>query len=779
MPSASADRAAPSLAVIDDPAELRAFTRFFTDASGRRVASSSFQLSGLYCGTCAGTIEAALQRVDGVLEARVSGAAQRATVRWDLQRASAAALVQAVRAAGYGAVPDTAAEARALRLRERRAATWRFFVAAFCAMQVMMFATPSYLAGPGELEPDLKQLLDWGSWVLTLPVMLFCATPFVRGAWRALRQRTIGMDVPVALGVIVAFIASTGATFSPGGWFGSDVYFDSLSMFLAFLLGARWLETMARHRAAESLESGHAKMPDSVQRLRDDGSVESVSAQRLVPGDRVRVPVGAAFPADGLLQHGATAADEAMLSGESRPVPKAPGATLLAGSLNLQAPVEMVVQRIGADTRLEAITALMREALTQRPALARSADRWAAPFLWSVLALAALAGLAWSFIAPAKALAVVVAVLIVTCPCALSLSVPSALLAAAGALARRGVLLRRLDALEPLAQASEVFVDKTGTLTHGGLRWRGLQRLAPEHDRPRQPSADAAPMQDEDAALLARAASLAAWSTHPLAAALAAAAPQAGAAQAWRAVEERAGSGVQALDEAGRRWRLGSRRFAAGADDAGHRGAPDDTTVAAAAERDHPAAWLGRDERLLARFDFDETLRDGSREAVEALHAEGLKLTLLSGDAAARAATLAAALGLDGCAGGLLPQDKLDAVRAAQRQGARVVMIGDGINDAPVLAQADVSFAMGEGALVARANADAVVLGGSLQGVADARQLAQRTMRIVRQNLLWAAAYNATCVPLAVVGLMPPWASGLGMALSSLAVIGNSLRLSR
>lgn len=747
--------AAPALAAstaLDDPLELRAFTSFSADAAGRRIAESSLCLSGLHCGSCAGIIEQALREVPGVLGASVSGSAMRATVRWDVGSTRASALVDAVRRAGYDAVPDTASAARAQRLAERRMMTWRLFVAAFCAMQIMMMATPSYVAGPGELAPDLKQLLDWGSWLLTLPVLWFSATPFFRGAWRALRRRTIGMDAPVALGIAVAFVASTGAAFQPGGVFGHEVYFDSVSMFIAFLLGGRWLEMAARHRAAEALEASLGQLPAVVVRVRADGSTESVSAQRVQPGDVLRVPVGEAFAADGVLTRGDTQADESLLSGESRPVAKRCGDAVVAGSLNLQAPVEMRVERVGADTRHEAIVALMRQALSQRPSLARAADRWAAPFLATVLLLAGGAAAAWSFIDPSRAVGVAVSVLIVTCPCALSLAAPSAMLAAAGALARRGVLLRRLDALEPLATARAWFVDKTGTLTQGGLQLAAADW---------QPAAAAVAPQAE---LAGRAASLAGWSAHPLSKALAQALSTADAPRfGWRDAIEQPGLGLQARDEQGRHWRLGSAGWAG----------------AAAADGGQPQVWLACDGVPLACWRFDERVRPDVPQAVRRLQADGVRFTLLSGDAAPRARAMAEALGLDGAEGGLSPEDKLAALRRAQAAGERVVMLGDGVNDAPVLAQADVSLAMGDGALVSRAHADAVVVGNRLADVADARRLAQRTMQVVRQNMLWAAAYNAACVPLALAGWLPPWASGLGMALSSLLVIGNALRLAR
>ena len=717
---------------------------------------ATLRVCGMYCAACTGVIEAALLQVDGVRDARVSASAERATVRFDPSRTALPDLIAAIRRAGYDAAPDAAAPAAALRRTESRQALWRLFVAWFCMMQVMMLAWPSYIAAPGELPDDLRRLLNWGAWVLSIPVVWWSAAPFFAGAWRAIRSRRIGMDVPVALGVAVTFVASTGATFAPGGPFGDEVYFDSLTMFVAFLLAGRWLEMRARHRAAATLESALAAMPRTALRLSADGSVERVAVDTLRPGDRVQVPLGEAFPADGTLLDGPTAVDEALLTGESTPVAKAGGDAVVAGSLNAGAPVRMVIERVGADTRYEAIVALMQQALTQRPALARIADRWATPFLWAVLLLAGGAAAAWSVIEPSRAVWVAVSVLIVTCPCALSLAAPSAMSAAAGALARRGVLIRRLDALEPLAQVRQLFVDKTGTLTEDRLQWRATHTLAPS---------------DVDADTLQRAAAaLAAHSTHPLSRALVEATPQP-APRRWHDVSEHPGLGLEGVDDDGRRWRLGRPAWV-GVD--GDDGPPADAGLQLA---------FGPRGRALVGFEFDERLRDDAAATLRELVADGVQVRLLSGDAPTRVERLATRLAARGVElpiqAAARPEDKLAAVRAAQAGGERVAMVGDGVNDAPVLAQADVSFAMGQGALVARATADAIVVGNRLASLAHARRLARRTMRVVRQNILWAALYNASCIPLALMGYLPPWAAGLGMALSSLLVVGNSMRLTR
>ncbi len=760
VPAPGADAEARAAAIADDPDLASGFTTWEQAPDGRRVGRSHLRLAGLWCAGCAGTVERALGAEAGVLEANASYAAQRASVVWDPALTRLSLLLAAVKRAGYEAVPDAAAPARALRKAEERTALWRLFVAVFGMMQVMMYQAPLYLAAPGTLSPDLRTLLLWAAWLLSIPVVVFSAAPMFRDAWEGLRRRRIGMDLPVSIGIALTFIVSSGATFAPGGVFGAEPYFDSLTMFVSFLLGGRYLALKMRNRVAASLEGALARLPAVVRRLADDGTTSLIAIHRLQRGDRVRVLAGEAFPADGVLLEGETEADEALLTGESRPVAKRRGDEAIAGSINLRGAVVQRADRVGADTRYEGIVALMRTAMTDRPPLLRAADRVAGPFLWGVLVLAAAAAVAWSFIDPSRAVWVAVSVLIVTCPCALSLAAPSALLAAAGALVRRGVLVQRFEALEALASLDTICFDKTGTLTEPGPEAIAVAL---------QPAALRAGM--DDAAVRALAGVLGAASTHPLSAALAAQAPAAAAPVTLVRVEERPGLGVEAFASDGRRYRLGSLGWIAG----------DGARAACLASPDDgsPETWLAGPDGTLARFRFAEVLRHDARASVDLLRASGLAIELLSGDAPARVAAVARELGVARTRGAASPADKLAAVAALQAAGHRVAMVGDGLNDAPVMARADVSFAIGQGPALTRSHADFVLLSGTLADVAAARMIARRAMRVVRQNLAWAVAYNAVCVPVALLGWFPPWAAGLGMATSSLVVVLNALRIDR
>ncbi|MCO5109720.1 MAG: cation-translocating P-type ATPase [Burkholderiaceae bacterium] len=762
MPTPLASAAPDAETLLDDPQEWASFGRQCPDTGEQGGAwESHVVVEGMHCATCALTIEEALRAVPGVAQAEVSAATQRARVVWQPGQVQPSQWLAAVRKAGYRALPAMDALAREQRVSEHRKALWRWLVAGFCMMQVMMYAWPAYIADPGDLSAEMERLLRWASWVITLPVVIFACGPFFGNALRDIRQRRVSMDLPVALGMAITFVVSTAGTFEPEGVFGHEVYFDSLTMFVFFLLTGRWLELRLRDRTVGALEAVMNRLPDSVERRGIDGSFERVAVRRLVPGDVIRVLAGEAFPGDGCITEGATLVDEALLTGESVPLARGVGCAVAAGSYNLRSAVEVRVQEVGAATRFGQIVALMESASLQKPRLARLADRVARPFLVLVLLAAALAALWWWPTDPSHALMVAVSVLIVTCPCALSLATPVAMLSAAGALARQGVLVRNLQGLEALASVDTVVFDKTGTLTREGMAVRGVHRLS-------ELAADDA---------LALAAMLARHSLHPVSRALVAEADRRNAAtsECWRLedVQETAGAGLSAWirragdSGAARRLLLGSARHVGR--DASGQGVLQQVFLAWQTE--------GLVPQPLAVFDLSEDLRPEAASIMKALQQAGVGVQLLSGDRAPAVARLAAQAGIAHWQGDCSPQDKLDALRRLEQQGHRSAMVGDGLNDGPVLAGAHVSFAFGRAVPLAQARADFVVLGDDLSLVPQAIVLARRTLRVVRQNLWWAAGYNALCVPLAIAGYMPAWLAGLGMALSSLLVVLNAARL--
>jgi len=741
------------LQLLDDEQEWSVFSR--QDEAHPGCWESNLMIEGMHCAACALTVEDALKGIPGVLSADVSASSHRAKVVWQAQLVQPSRWMQAVGDSGYRAVPANDAFARERRRVEARKALWRVMVAGLCMMQVMMYAYPAYIAKPGDLSVEMEQLLRWASWVLTLPVVLFSCSPFFVNAWRDIVHRRVSMDLPVALGMLITFVVSTAGTYEPQGMFGREVYFDSLTMFVFFLLAGRWFELRLRDRTAGALEALMNRLPESVARQTADGGFERVPLRRLQREDVIQVRPGEAFPADGVLLRGQTSVDESLLTGESRPVARAQGDTVISGSHNLSAVVLVRVERLGQETRFAQIVKLMESASTSKPHLAKMADTVAKPFLIGVLFAAALACLYWWDTDPEHALMVAVSVLVVTCPCALSLATPAAMLSAAGALAQRGVLVRRLDAFEALAAVDTVVFDKTGTLTRDAMVLGSI---------------DVAEGVDPQQAL-AMAAALAQQSLHPASRALLLAAEQRGLLGHWQAMEivELPGRGlrasVAAKGEASRvtAVRLGSAELCGV------------TQVASDVLQVH----LSDDHRWLATFELQEDIRADAAATIHRLKARGLQVVLLSGDASDAARRVAGAVGIEVFKGQCSPQDKLDFLHQAQLDQRKVAVVGDGLNDGPILAGAHASFAFGQSVPLAQAQADFLVSGSRLADVDVAISLAKRTLTVVRQNLWWAAAYNAICVPLAVAGMLPAWLAGIGMASSSLLVVANALRLSR
>jgi Cu2+-exporting ATPase len=744
LPALPAFAPQPEEALLDDAASLARFTRREPDGT----LEVELLIEGMRCAACAWLAGQAMLRVRGVREASVTFATRRARVRWD-PATRLAAIVAAIRSVGYRAWPYAPGRIAMVEARERRTALRRLWVAGLGMMQVMMYAVPTYIAGEGEITADIESLMRWAGLLLTLPVVLYSAAPFFRGAARELSHARPGMDLPVALGILIAFAASAWATVAGHG----AVYFDSVTMFVFLLLGGRYLELIARSRAGAALQHLARVEAASAERLSGPSrhDTEIVPLARLVPGDRVLVRTGESVPADGELEGPASEVNEAWLSGESRALARRPGESLTGGSVNAGRAFVMRVTRVGVDTAASSIRRLMERALEERPPWVAASERAGGIFVLAVLACAAAGAAAWWPSDPGRAVWIAVSILVVTCPCALALATPVTLVAASGALARRHFIVTRGGAIERLAAATDIVFDKTGTLTQGRPRVLSVESLS--GCRP------------EDARSLA--AALARASSHPLDRAIADCSdvPVRDAAS-HRNVP---GEGVEA-EVAGRRIRLGRAAFVAGLH--GRRVPPH---VASDATR----VWLGDEAGWIATFRLGDAVRPEARQALEALRASGLRLHLLSGDGAGPVAAVAAQLGIALATAEATPQEKIEYVRALQQRGARVAMVGDGVNDAPVLAQADVSVAMGGGADLAQLRADAVLLSDDLADLARAGAIARRARSIVRQNLAWALGYNAIVIPVALAGWVTPLAAGLAMASSSLLVVANALRVSR
>jgi Cu2+-exporting ATPase len=725
----------------------RSFVRRLDD--GEREAS--LMLSGIECAACAWLNERHLQQLPGVVDAQVNFSTHRARVRWDPARTRLSDILASVKRIGYQAHPYDPERQEALLDSERRQQLRRLGVAGAFGMQVMMIAIALYAGEWYGIEENFRMLFLWLSLMLTMPVLVYSARPFLSGALRDLRNHRLGMDVPVSLGLGIAFAGSVHATITGEG----PVYFDSVVMFVFFLLLARYLELMARRRGARISESLVHAAPAMASRLDARGSIDVVPVAELEVGDHVLVRPGAQIPADGRVLEGRASVDEALLTGESRPVIKGAGDFVTGGSVDLDSPLRILVEHTGSDSILARILDLVDRAREERPHLALVADRAAGFFVAAVLVLACATAFYWWQTEPERWLPVTVAMLVVTCPCALSLATPTAITAATGALARCSLIITGKNALETLGRSTRFVFDKTGTLTHG--RPQVLKILTTSE------------MSQEQCARIA--ATLERSSEHPIGIALA---ENSRSEDFATDVVNTPGAGLRG-NVSGVSYTIGKPSFVES--QTGLRVLVRHLDEDAGA--DCSVVVLADQSSVRCVFILSDGIRPDAHALVRSLQKLGMMVTLYSGDRPDVTRHVAETIGITDAIGGLTPEEKLTRVRELQAGGEVVAMVGDGINDTPVLSGADVSIAMGDGAQAARASADMILLGGSLSSLAKGHCIARRTLAVVRQNLMWAITYNVLAIPAAAAGWVAPWIAAIGMSASSVLVVANSLRLAR
>ncbi|RJG09722.1 heavy metal translocating P-type ATPase [Pseudomonas cavernicola] len=707
------------------------------------VAEATLLMEGISCAACGWLIEHHLRHLPGVAEARLNLSNHRLQVRWVDSQLPLSQLLSELRTIGYAAHPYQADRAAEQLAAENRLALRQLGVAGLLWFQAMMATMATWPEFNIDLSPELHQILRWVAMFLTTPIVFYSCAPFFRGALRDLRTRHLTMDVSVSLAIGGAYLAGIWTAISGQG----ELYFDAVGMFALFLLSGRYLERRARERTAAATAQLVNLLPTSCLRLDAQGQSERILLSELQLGDRVLVQPGSVLPADGRILQGQSNVDESLLTGEYLPQPRLEGDAVTAGTLNVEGPLTVEVQALGHDTRLSAIVRLLERAQADKPRLAELADRAAQWFLLATLLLAIVIGLLWWQLDPARAFWIVLAMLVATCPCALSLATPTALTAATGTLHKLGLLLTRGHVLEGLNQIDTVIFDKTGTLTEGRLTLRDIRPLAAEN-------ADSC---------LALAAALENRSEHPIARAFGR------APQAAEEVTSNPGLGLEGL-VAGRRLRIGQPLFVCALSGCPVPGMPEE-----------PGQWLllGDSHGPLAWFILDDRLRADAPALLAACKARGWQTLLLSGDSSPMVASVAAELGIDQARGGLRPDDKLALLQQLHQQGRKVLMLGDGVNDVPVLAAADISVAMGSATDLAKTSADAVLLSNRLEALVQAFGLARRTRRVIIENLLWAGLYNGLMLPFAALGWITPAWAAVGMSLSSLTVVLNALRLTR
>jgi Cu2+-exporting ATPase len=723
----------------DDAAEWQVYdsadmTAAFAEGSDEE-AEATIYVGGMYCAACSWLIETSMARVTGIESADINPVTHRLRVRWQRDQVGLGGVLATLANLGYDPQPLAPESAARPELLEQRAALKRLLVASLGMMQVMMFAIGLYAGDFQGMEPSMQRFLRWVSFAVTTPVVFYSARPFFTSAWRGLVARSPGMDLPVSIAVGSAYAGSIYATLTHA----AAVWYDSVVMFVFFLTLGRFLEMRARHRSIDRSVALSNVLPNTVTVV-DEDDRKTIPSNQLVAGNIVLVRPGESIPADGVLVDGNTSVDEALLTGEATPKAKAPGDELVAGSINLDGVVRLRVEATGTDTTLGTISRLSERARYARPAYVQLADRIASYIVIAILVVAAIVGTYWAIAAPDRAFVITLSVLVVTCPCALALATPAAFAAAGTRLAQLRLLVTNGNAIEVLARTRRVLFDKTGTVTRGSPAIDSVEIFNDKYDE-RQVRQIAAALETV--------------STHPIAQAFAIPHNDLVATEQQVAV----GRGVAGTIE-GQEWRLGRADYV-GADEA-------DTGI-----------YLGANGQPVARFSISDQLRKDSAKTVERLGELGLATGLVSGDSAAAVERTAIELGIRDYHADCAPEQKLDIIRTLQDSGEAVVMVGDGINDAPVLAGADASIALAHGAELAQTSADVLLVGNTLLPVATAVEISRGTLRVVRQNLAWAIGYNSLALPLAALGYVPPWAAAIGMSASSLIVVLNALRINR
>ena len=734
------------LKLYDEPAIQQSFVQHFDNELAE--AEAVLVISGISCAACAWLIEHRLSQLKHVISVNLNLTTHRLMVRWLDDEIKLSQIFEEIHQLGYQAHPFSATQAEQQRIQESKTAFRRLVVAGFATMQVMMLAVPLYI---GELRGILAQyevFIRAASMLFATVVVLYSARPFFVAALRDIRTRHLTMDVPVSIAILLAYFASVWSTVNRG----PEIYFDSVCMFTFFLLTGRFFEMRARHRMTRAGNNLLDLMPSVAIKSTPEGDLVIPSSDIQV-GDLLIIKPGQQIPADGIVESGTSAVDEAALTGEYLPIDKSAGDALIGGTHNVESQLLMRVTATGADAELNTIMRLMDRAQQEKPAIAIFADKVASRFVASVLIIASGIAIIWWFIDPSQAFWITLAVLVVTCPCALSLATPTALTAATASLREQGFLISKGHVLEGLTQVDRIIFDKTGTLTRGEL---SLEESIPA----------AADISLTSAQALKIAATLEQYSNHPI-------------ARAFSSLSYFTTDNIEQVSAQGVK---GTLIGIEGHDDMTYRiGRADfafpQQTLSPPINDDRQWLLLANDQQPLYWFALSDSLRQGASSTIEQLKDWGIKVSILTGDPSAQVEAVATALNIDDVHKGLSPAQKLEIASVWQQQGERLMMVGDGINDVPTLARADIAIAIGQASDLTKTNADAVITNNSLTTLLHAISKGRKSSRIIRQNIYWALLYNILALPLAATGFIPPWAAAIGMSVSSLIVVGNALRL--
>lgn len=712
-------------------------------STSENISETRLLIEGITCAACGWLIEKHLSALAGVIEATLNLTNHRLTIRWDADQLALSDLLKTIRHIGYAAHPWQADTVTEQMQADNRRALRKLGVAGLLWMQVMMASMATWPEFNIDLSEGMDGLLRWVSLILTTPIVFYCSSEFFYGAVRDLRTRHLTMDVSVSLAIAGAYLAGIWSTFTGQG----ELYFDAAGMFALFLLSGRYLERRARERTSAATTQLVNLLPASCLRLNSVGNSERILLSEVQLGDHLLVPPGHLIPADGRIITGRSSIDESLLSGEYLPLIKKTGDSVVAGTLNVEGPLTIEVLALGEETQLSAIVRLLERAQSLKPRFAELADTVAHWFLISVLLIAAVVGLFWLQYDSSRAFWVVLSLLVATCPCALSLATPTALTAATGSLHKLGLLITKGHVLESFQKIDTVIFDKTGTLTEGKLTLKNTVPLAA--------------LNEQECHELA--AALESHSEHPIARAF-------GRTQvAAQNVSSTPGLGLQGTVN-GKQLRIGRPDFVS---KLGHYPTPE--------MPDNQGQWLllGDNQQALAWFALDDQLRSDAPALLDSCRARGWDVLLLSGDSSPMVQHIAKELNIDDARGSLTPDDKLQVLKGLHQQGRHVLMLGDGVNDVPVLAAADISIAMGSATDLAKTTADAILMSNRLSSLVSAIYIAKKTRRVIIENLSWATLYNGLIIPFAAIGWVTPVWAAFGMSISSLVVVLNALRLTR
>jgi len=703
-------------------------------------------IEGISCAACAWLIEKQLRFLPGLVFVNVNTTLNRAVIRWDNQQLTLSKILQQIHHVGYKAYPFQVNQQELFYTQEVKSYLRRLGLAGLATMQVMMFAIALYADFFSGMEEEFIQYFRWVSFMLATPVLLYSAQPFYANAWRNLRNKTLGMDIPISIALLGAYFSSSYATITGYG----EVYFESVSMFTFLLLLGRLLELRARRKASETSSNLLRLLPAMATLLEDSDGVikhQLIPAKTLIPGQRILVKPGETIAIDGIIVEGQSNIEESMLTGEHLPVHKKKQDPVYAGTVNISSVLTIEVVKIGNNTLIADIIHLQNSAQQNKPKIEIMADKVSRYFVASLLAVATLTYIGWSIIDADQAFWITLSVLVATCPCALSLATPTALTCSTAQLNKQGILIKQHHVLETVNQIQHIVFDKTGTLTEGDFKLLNTHLLQPKIYSKQT--------------VIDLAANLEMNSEHPIAVAFTQLQKQ---TLNLSNIENITSQGLQAswkIDEAQHTIKIGHAEFC---------------QVEQTLTSQELLIYLTIDSQLVAIFELGDKIRDSAADLVSFCHHKKFKTTLLTGDISNKSEEVANQLGIETVVKGVTPQQKLAYIQQLQLTQP-VMMIGDGINDAPVLAGADVSVALSSGTDIAKNSADVILLGTDLRKINLLTDHAKQTTKIIKENLLWATGYNLIIVPLAVIGWVPPYIAVLGMSFSSLIVVSNSLRL--